>query len=150
MQRLQAKEHEEEEPVEAETSKGWNWIYTSIGVVASALVPIIMSLNLIQRLGDIVTLEMLLSVGVLVVLVVLLLALSARQRYNERVYLRAWQERQRRQKEQLREQQLESELFAEEARRKKSRHPEDEEGVDERSSTLEDRLLRSVGLETPS
>ncbi|MCY4199817.1 MAG: hypothetical protein OXF31_08390 [Gammaproteobacteria bacterium] len=147
---LQAKDQDDEDITEAKRAKSSHWMFAVIGGFASALVPIVMSLSFIRQFQETVTLEMLLLISVLVVLVVLLFAFSIRQRYNERLYLRDWKERQDRQLALKHERQMES---LERGDRQSRRHEADQMewgSDDEHFPSTETRLLRSLGLEPPS
>ena len=152
MAQTRAQDRDEEDLSEAERQadrpKGSSWISTFLGGVASVLIPIVMSLGLIRQLQESITLEMILSIGVLVALVVLLFALSFRQRYNERAYLRAWKERQERQLALKHKRQAEA--FDRNARESRQDIQSELEPDDEQAASIEIRLLRSAGLEQPS
>jgi len=151
MLRLQAKAQDDEGVSDADRPKRSNWMYLFLGGVASGLIPVLMSFGLIRQLQESVTLEVLLSIGVLAILIVLLFVLSARQRYNERTYLRAWKERQERQLALKQQRQLEAlGRTARHSHRNTQSDQADWEGDDEQPSMIETRLLRSIGLEPPS
>ncbi len=147
---LQAKD-QSEDISEADRSKMSTRTYAFLGIVASALVPVVMSLGLIRQLQESISLEMLFSIGALVILIVLLFALSARQRYNERIYLRAWKARRDQQLALKHQRQMEAlERGDRESRRRAQSDQTDLESEDEAAWSIEARFLRSLGLETPS
>ncbi len=144
---LQAKD-QNEDVSEPDRSKTPTRIYAFLGVLASALVPVAMSLGLIRQLQASVTLEMLFSIGALLLLVALLFALSVRQRHNERIYLRAWKERRERQLALKHQRQMQAlERSVRESRRRAQPDQAEWESEDEQPLSMEARLLRSLRVE---
>lgn len=143
MNRLQARDQEGERD-ETEAPKKTTWLYTFLGVVLSALISLLTTVGLTRQLRELLTLEALIAIGVLVALVVLVFVLSVRQRYNEREYLRDWQERQGRQRARKLERQIE--LAKRTAHESRNQRTDTEQG-DEQAMLPEESLLRSIGLE---
>lgn len=147
MDRHQSETRQKEENEERQATKisGWS---TFIGGLASGLVPVAMSYGLLRQLRTSVSFENLVMIGILVVLVAFLLTVSIRQRYNERIYLRLWQarlERQRARELQRRAQMREVEMYksGKDSRTAKKSDAE----TDDADASLEERLLRSLGME---
>ncbi len=136
---------------EETTSGKEKWLYPAISIVATALVPIVISLGPLRNfLGAVEPVE-LIAVGVLIVLGFILAFTSARKRYEERLYLRLWKERQQ-------EREAERRIEMREAERRWSRHdmyefdaaeaaPGEGDGQEEMEMPREQRLLRQLGLE---
>ncbi len=142
---VEIRQLEENEQHKSTNITGWS---TFIGVLVSGLVPLTMSFGLIRHLRDSLNLETLVLIGVVVILVAILLTVSIRQRYNERVYLRLWQARRERQRarEMLRQAQMrEAQRYRSSQDSRAGRRAE--AAREDTDASFEERLLRSLGVE---